>query len=178
MKYGNLDCFIFTPHLLAKLLWGYGLFCFRTSTALYRFMDTVNALQDKSARRLGQVWDWITLWRELKPVQSRPAVLFVILKVIATSCVWEWHEFAAFVILTFFMIASARIGDVLKVHRRNLVSPRDLLEEVDEKSQAFVSSGIPKIQRRGGTPRRCACLHTRSWAHQVSDESLRLARST
>jgi len=157
----SLSRILSCPSLLSPLLRSFGLHLYRQGSPLHWFVDTINACQERNRLLKHQVpiaWELVDMWREIEPVQSRPAMPVSILRAMTVvALMWGWDSVAVVLLLTFFCIC--RIGDSLKASRTDVITPSDLLELDGDSLHLFLAIDDPKRRKRG-PKRQHASMHS------------------
>ena len=137
------------PQVAAAVLENYGTFLFLEGAPLYELRHLLVLVQQQFSgvrSHLGPAWRIITKWEEVQPMKHRqplPELLFKAMFCIAMC--WRWKRFAATLLLAVEGIA--RIGEVLKASREDLVLPSDAFDS--SMPVAFLRVKKPKTARRG-----------------------------
>ena len=132
-----------------QILRRYGLFVYQQGGRLYELRHVLVLAQQKYPLLrpvMAPAWQLVSQWEELQPVCHRrplPEVLFRAMVVLAIN--WKWLRFAGCLLLA--MEGIARIGEVLKARRVDLVLPLDSFD-TDQRC-AFLRITKPKTLRRG-----------------------------
>eukprot|EP00439_Symbiodinium_sp_Y106_P000413 s5058_g1.t1 len=132
----------------------YGNHCFAAGKTLSGFRHTIIAAQ---RRLLGckpflhLAWELVTRWETLEPPVHRCPVPEPIVKAVAfLAHSWQLSRWAAVVLLAFYGLA--RVGEVLRCRRCDLLFPSDLLDECSDclflrfNESKTSTRGRPKIQ--------------------------------
>lgn len=91
-------------------------------------------------------WELASRWEAMEPVRHRvPLPLKLMKAMVSLGYALEWRRWAGIILICFFGIA--RVGEVLKCHRRDLLLPRDLLEE--ELASTYLLLQASKTSSRG-----------------------------
>ena len=138
------------PQTLAALVCAYGVHLYRTGRPMYWFLMCVTALQraEPAVRPcFKSVWQLATNWRMMEPVTHRVPIPLALMKaLVAVALAVGFRRFAGCVFLSFHGLA--RIGEVLRSTRGDLLLPSDTLFSVRDRS--FLHFRAPKSRRRGG----------------------------
>ena len=149
----SLSVFSLCPVLAAMALRAYGNHCAAGKT-LSGCRHTIIAAQ---RRLLGckpflhLAWELVTRWETLEPPVHRCPVPEPIVKAVAfLAHSWQLSRWAAVVLLAFYGLA--RVGEVLRCRRCDLLFPSDLLDECSDclflrfNESKTSTRGRPKIQ--------------------------------
>lgn len=89
-------------------------------------------------------WNLLKTWDTLEPVRHHPPIpRQVLFAAVTTALVWEWHHFAALMVLGFF--ALLRPSELIGLQRADLALPADHWET----DVTYVRIGNPKTRFRG-----------------------------
>lgn len=92
-----------------------------------------------------QAWDTVTRWEVQEPIQHRPPLPEPILAaMVALALSWKWPRWSAVTLACFYSVS--RIGELLKVKRKHVLTPRDLLQT---ELVLYIRFEAPKTRRRG-----------------------------
>ena len=133
----------------AQVLRRYGIHVYQTGGRLYELRHVLVLAQQKYPMLrpvLSPAWQLVSQWEELQPICHRkplPEVLFRAMVALAIS--WKWLRFAGCLLLG--MEGIARIGEVIKAQRVDLVLPMDSFEP--DRKCIFLRVSKPKTLRRG-----------------------------
>ena len=142
------------PVFAAMALRAYGNFCFTSGKTLSGFRHTIIAVQK---RLLGvkpfvsMAWELVSRWEAIEPPVHRcpiPEPMVKAMFVLAYH--WGMQRWAAVTLLAFYGLA--RIGEVLRCRRRDLLLPMDLLDDdllavyLNFRESKTASRGRPKVQ--------------------------------
>eukprot|EP00438_Fugacium_kawagutii_P002456 Skav235884 [mRNA] locus=scaffold5594:13070:15073:+ [translate_table: standard] len=137
------------PTLAVEVLRRYGVELFRTGHPLYELrhlLALVQRLYPAVKAVLAPAWSLVSQWEEINPVQHRQPLTELLMKaMVALAWLWGWKRFAGCIVLAFEGIA--RVGEVLRARRADLVLPADL--DDPELTAAFLRIRRPKTMRRG-----------------------------
>ncbi|CAE7435043.1 unnamed protein product [Symbiodinium necroappetens] len=115
--------------LLGTALVGYGNALFYSGGPKYVFSETLNAVVDRFKHfraSLGAAWSILTRWEEEEPVERSMVMPEAVFRAaITVALLWQWPHFAAALLVGFHGLL--RPGEILKLRRRDLLLPRDLL---------------------------------------------------
>jgi len=137
------------PALAVNVLQAYGMYLFESGRRLYEPRYTLIAVQNNFPHMrmlMGPAWAVVSKWEMVQPLQHRlplPELLFKAMFVLAA--LKGWHRWVGTLLLGYEGIA--RIGEVLKAHRCDLLLPSDLLET--DTGVAFLRVRQPKTRFRG-----------------------------
>lgn len=137
------------PALAVNVLQAYGMHLFESGRRLYELRYTLIAVQNNFPHMrmlMGPAWAVVSKWEMVQPLQHRlplPELLFKAMFVLAA--LKGWHRWVGTLLLGYEGIA--RIGEVLKAHRCDLLLPSDLLET--DTGVAFLRVRQPKTRFRG-----------------------------
>ena len=137
------------PALAVQMLRSYGVELYRAGHALYELrhlLALVQKLYPSLRAVLSPAWSLVTQWEEINPVQHRqPLPELLYRAMVAVSWMWGWKRFASILLLRFEGIA--RVGELLRARRGDLVLPSDL--GALESAVTFLRIRKPKSMRRG-----------------------------
>ena len=144
------------PLLLVEVLRKYGTVLFETEGSLHyyrqllaHFQRTVIGLR----AQLGPAWDVVTKWAIAEPVEHRPPLPEALLQaMVGLSIGLGWLRFATAMLLSYYCIA--RPGEVLKAVRRDVLTPKDCLEE-STSACIYLRVAKPKTRKRGARVQHC-----------------------
>eukprot|EP00439_Symbiodinium_sp_Y106_P042431 s1427_g5.t1 len=158
------------PVLVAMALRAYGNHCFSSGRTLSGFRHTIVAAQRRvlgCKPFLHLAWEMVTRWEALEPPAHRCPVPEPVVKAMA---------FLAEALLAFYGLA--RVGEVLRCRRGDLLFPSDLLCEdagglfLNFKESKTATRGRPKIQHtKVVDPLACVWV-ARALEHVPKDEPL------
>ena len=136
--------------LAVQVLRRFGLFLFQHGGKLYELRHLYVVAQQRYAHlraAMQLAWQLVSQWEEIEPVVHRrplPEILYQAM--ISIALMWKWKRFAGCLILAVEGIA--RIGEVLRGVRADLVLPRDQFDGTLT-SGVFLQIRRPKSLRRG-----------------------------
>ena len=143
-----LTMFLRVPLFLAHAIRKYGDEQFATGGSLMYYRHLVIAGQKKvpSLKQYVHVcWELATRWEAVEPVVHRaPAPKSLVHALVSLAWGFKWYRWAAVTMICFSGIA--RIGEVLRCKRCDLLLPRDILE--DEAGAVFVLLARTKTSYR------------------------------
>ena len=145
----TLEQVFLCPGIAVAFLESYGEHLFRSGGRLYELRHLLVFIQQQypSIRQaMTPAWTLVSKWEALCPTRHRrplPQVLFQ--SMFAISIYWGWHRFAGCLLLG--MEGIARVGELFKAARRDLVLPMDQFDE--DSKVAFMRVKKPKTLRRG-----------------------------
>lgn len=149
LSFDPTPVFTCCPALLAMALRSYGNWLFATGGSLQTFRYAILAGQrlSWSARgQLGAAWELVSRWERQQPVRHRTPVPEVILKaMVVVGWFKGFRRWAAVTVAAFYGIA--RIGEVLRASRLDLLLPKDHFSDVQA---VFLRLEGPKSSTRGG----------------------------
>ena len=137
------------PQLAVDVLVNYGKSRFAAGAPMYEFRHLLVLAQQSQAglrAHMTPAWRLLSKWEAVQPLQHRqplPEVLFRAMFVV--GMLWGWRRWSATLLLGFEGIA--RIGEVLRASRADLVLPCDSCDSVT--GVAFLRVLKPKSSRRG-----------------------------
>lgn len=135
--------------LAVQWLRRYGLHLYSKGRGLYELRHVlVLAQQRHPALRpvMSPAWQLVTQWEELHPLQHRQPLHEILFRAMFVVAVWwGWRRFAGLLLLG--MEGIARIGELLRASRADLVLPSDLVDT--EYECIFMKVRKPKSLRRG-----------------------------
>ena len=127
----------------------YGLHLYGKGRGLYELRHVlVMAQQRHPALRpvMSPAWQLVTQWEELHPLRHRQPLHEILYKAMFVVAVWwGWERFAGLMLLG--MEGIARVGELLRASRADLVLPSDLFDTDYE--CIFLKIRKPKSLRRG-----------------------------
>ena len=137
------------PALAVEVLRSYGVELYRSGHALYELrhlLALVQKMHPAVKPLLSTAWALVTQWEEINPVQHRQPLPEMLYKAMfSVAWMWGWKRFSAVLLLGFEGIA--RVGELLRARRSDLVLPSDL-GDPDLKA-VFLKIRKPKSMRRG-----------------------------
>ena len=146
----SLNVLLTLPCLVSQLLVPFGLHLFNTNRPMYIYSYALTAVQKycPDARNfLHAAKDLAAKWRSAEPQIHRIPLPYSLWRaMISLACSLRWFGFAAATYIAFK--APARIGEVLRLVRSNVVLPTDLLQP--SLDRIFVCISAPKSRHRGG----------------------------
>ncbi|CAE7812321.1 unnamed protein product, partial [Symbiodinium sp. KB8] len=176
------SCLVFSlcPVLAAMALRAYGNFCFSAGKTLSGFRHTIIAAQRRvlgSKPFLHLAWEMVTRWEALEPPVHRCPVPEPMLKAIVflADC-WGMCRWASIALLSFYGLA--RVGEVLRCRRSDLLFPSDLLDDeaggifLNFKESKTAARGRPRIQHTKVTDPAARIWLTRALEHVPRDQLL------
>ncbi|OLP97449.1 hypothetical protein AK812_SmicGene20236 [Symbiodinium microadriaticum] len=114
--------------LLSTTLVAYGKYLFYSGSPKYIFSETINSCTDRFKHfrsYFAAAWGVLSRWEEEEP-QERSIIPEAVYKAsITVALLWGWPFFTAALLLGFHGLL--RPGEFLKLRRRDLILPRDLL---------------------------------------------------
>ncbi|CAE7189649.1 unnamed protein product [Symbiodinium sp. CCMP2456] len=151
------DCllvFSLCPVLAAMALRAYGNFCYGAGKTLSGFRRTIIAAQ---RRLLGckpflqLAWEMVSRWEALEPPVHRCPVPEPLVKaMVFLANAWGMERWAAIALLSFYGLA--RVGEVLRCKRSDLLFPADLLDKDVQHTKITDSRGAVQRYRAGMSP--------------------------
>ena len=149
-------CLLFSlfPAFAAMALRAYGNFCFTAGRTLSSFRHTIIAVQKQVMGVkpfVSQAWEMVSRWEAVEPPVHRcpiPEPMVKAMFVLAFN--WNMHRWAAVTLLAFYGLA--RIGEVLRCKRRDLLLPVDLLDDdilavyLNFRESKTAARGRPRVQ--------------------------------
>eukprot|EP00439_Symbiodinium_sp_Y106_P044345 s5974_g5.t1 len=159
------SCFSLCPLLAAMALRAFGDWCFTAGHTLSSYRHTIIAVQRRvlgSKPYLGVAWEMVSRWENLEPPVHRcplPACEPILKAMCLLSSLWLMRRWMGVTLLAFYGLA--RIGEVLRCKRKDLLLPADLLD--DSHGAAYLSFAQSKTSARGrpkvrtGTGGMCFC---------------------
>ena len=149
LSFDPTPVFTCCPALLAMALRTYGNWLFMTGGSIQTFRYAILAGQrlSWSARgQLGAAWELVSRCERQQPMRHRTPVPEVIMKaMVVIGWLKGFRRWAAVTVAAFYGIA--RIGEVLKASRLDLLLPRDHYSDVQA---IFLRLEGPKSSTRGG----------------------------
>ena len=151
LSYLSDPCLVFSlcPVLAAMALRAYGNLCYSSGRTLSSFRHSIIAAQRRLLGvkpYLSLVWELVGRWEALEPPVHRCPVPEPIVKGLCyLAWMWQLRRWSGVTLLAFYGLA--RIGEVLKCRRRDLLLPADLLE--DGLDCAFLNFSASKTSMRG-----------------------------
>ncbi|CAL1164508.1 unnamed protein product [Cladocopium goreaui] len=150
-KYSEDTCrqVFLCPSLAVQVLRNYGLHVSQRGGRLYELRHLLVLAQQKFPLlrpSMAPAWQLVSQWEELEPVCHRRPLPEALYKALVSLAIyWDWKRFAGCLILAVEGIA--RIGEVLRARRADLVLPADLFD--DRVASVFLRVQKPKTHRRG-----------------------------
>eukprot|EP00439_Symbiodinium_sp_Y106_P018012 s7219_g2.t1 len=143
-------CLLFSlvPCFCAMALRAYGNACYARGKTLSSFRHTIVAAQRRVLGVkpfLSTAWEMVSRWEAVEPPVHRCPIPEALL---ATR--WNMRRWGATTLLAFYGLA--RIGEVLKCRRRDLLLPQDLLDDelhvvyLNFRESKTATRGRPKVQ--------------------------------
>ena len=130
----SLLVFSLCPVLAAMALRAYGNHCFSCGETLSSFRHTIIAVQRRvlgCKPYLHIAWEMVSRWEALEPPVHRCPVPEPVIKAMAfLAAAWGMQRWAAVALLSFYGLA--RIGEVLRCRRKDLLFPSDLLDDYSD----------------------------------------------
>ena len=137
------------PFLLALFAKEYGNFLYSSGKSLFVFRHFLVYLQQNLVLvkpYMGICWNMVTRWELIEPTVHRVPLPFAVFRaMIGVALGWNWKRFSAILVLGFFGIA--RPGEPLAAYRKELILPRDMMEE--EAEVCYLKILKPKTRHRG-----------------------------
>eukprot|EP00435_Cladocopium_sp_Y103_P073431 s469_g43.t1 len=137
------------PFLLVLLAKEYGSFLYSTGRSLYVYRHLLVFLQQNFLTvkpYMGACWTLVTTWELAEPTTHRVPLPYAVYRaMLAVALTWQWRRFAAVLALGFCGIA--RPGEPLSACRRELILPRDMMD--DSIQVAYLKILKPKTRHRG-----------------------------
>ena len=144
-----IDQVFVCPSLAVQLLRSYGIQLYSEGKALYELRHLFVFLQQKypSLRpAMSPCWQLVSQWEEAHPLQHRRPLHETLFQAMFVLCwLWRWSRFGACLLLG--MEGIARIGEILKAVRCDLVLPSEQFDP--HATAAFLRVRKPKTLRRG-----------------------------
>lgn len=138
------------PTVLAGLLVGYGQHLYRTRKPRYWYVMAITALQRHAPSLkayFGQVWQLNSNWKQVEPTNHRKPIPCMLVKALCMlGLATGQTRFSGIIILSFWGLA--RVGEVIRNFRRNLLLPADTL--YSNADRTFLHYDAPKSRNRGG----------------------------
>ena len=143
-----LDSAMKVPLLFVQLLIAFGYHCFDSNMPLHYYRQMLAHVQREMIGLrpfMAPAWEVCSKWELVEPIQHRPPLPEPILKAMATvGLAWKWRRWTACLLFAFYAVA--RIGEVIRARRENLLTPADLLSEQEV---TYLQIEAPKSRRRG-----------------------------
>ncbi len=140
--------FLFAP-LGVQVVKSYGVYLFSQGKGLYEFRHLLVLLQQRFPLMrpvMQPAWQLVSKWEEVQPVTHRRPLPEILYKAMFSLAVfWKWTRFAGTLLLG--MESIARVGELLKAYRSDMVLPSDMFE--CERNMLFLKVRSPKTLRRG-----------------------------
>ena len=118
--------------LLSTALVGYGKSLFYSGQPKYMFSESINAVSDQFKHlraHFAAAWSILSRWEEEEPGERSMVMPESLLRAAVTlALLWRWPHFAGFLLVGFH--ALLRPSEILRLRRRDLILPRDLLTDV------------------------------------------------
>lgn len=148
--------FLSVPPLFVKLLEAYGRWLYDAGTPLHYYRQLLAHVQREHTMTkpfMSSAWAVATQWQLAEPLQHRTPLPEPILQAMISLCIlWGWHRFGASLALAYYGIA--RVGEVLRCRRSDLLTPEDLLSE---EQVIYMQVKRPKTRNRGATVQYITC---------------------
>jgi len=145
-----LAALVLVPALLDRAVESYGNHLYGSNVPVYVFISLVTSLQrlEPALRhKLAHAWDLAARWNRLEPTEHRVPVPAAVVKALVVGALAVgWPRWAGVTLLTFY--GPARIGEVLRARRGQLLLAADTLGEMADRSYLHVMD--PKSRNRGG----------------------------
>ena len=165
--------FSLCPPFAAMALRAYGNFCYTAGKTLSSFRHIIIAVQKQvlGARPfISMAWEMVSRWEAIEPpVHSCPLPEPMLKAMFVLAYSWQMERWAAVTLLAFYGLA--RIGEVLRCRRRDLLLPLDLLDDellavyLNFRESKTATRGRPRIQHTSVTDTlRCCGLRASSAA--------------
>ena len=177
------DCllvFSLCPVLAAMALRAYGNFCFSAGKTLSAYRHSIISVQRRvlgCRPFLHLAWEMVTRWEALEPPAHRCPVPEPVIKALAfLADSWGLQRWAAVALLAFYGLA--RVGEVLRCRRGDLLFPSDLLEAdagglfLNFRESKTAARGRPRIQHTKVTDRFARIWISRALEHVPHSELL------
>eukprot|EP00438_Fugacium_kawagutii_P018478 Skav222409 [mRNA] locus=scaffold4005:148863:154871:+ [translate_table: standard] len=136
------------PGLLALSMRSYGKLLYEKGKPLYLLRHLVvhcQRLMPAFRQHSKPVWDLISRWEAVEPIQHRPPLPVTLLHaMLGLALSWGWFRWSAVTMLAFF--GACRPGEVLRAERQDLVLPSDMFLE---DNICFLQIRRPKSAARG-----------------------------
>eukprot|EP00435_Cladocopium_sp_Y103_P069666 s198_g33.t1 len=134
------------PHAVALALRGYGLYCFETGLPRYIFVYAITGMQELyplSRGYMSLAWQIDRKWQIHEPGSCRPVLpASVVRAAICVAMLWNWHCWAAIVLLGFG--AMLHPSEMMALQRKDLIFPADVCHDTES---LFVRIQNPKTAR-------------------------------
>ena len=146
--------FSLVPAFCAMALRAYGNWGYSRGKTISSFRHTIIAAQRRVIGvkpYLSMAWEMVSRWEAVEPPVHRcptPEPLVKAMVFLAIS--WDMHKWAAVTLLAFYGLA--RIGEVLRCRRRDVLLPLDLLDDdltaiyLNFRDSKTATRGRPKVQ--------------------------------
>ena len=145
----SLLVFSLCPILAAMALRSFGNHCFSAGETLSGYRHTIIAVQRRvlgCKPYLHLAWEMVSRWEAVEPPVHRCPVPEPVIKAMTfLAASWGLHRWAAVALLAFYGLA--RIGEVLRSRRKDLLFPSDLLDSASD--GIFLRFGASKTSTRG-----------------------------
>lgn len=126
----------------------YGHFCFSDGVALHVFRQLlahVQKLHPQIKVFMTPAWETVSKWEMQEPSKHRPPMPEpIMLAMVSLALAWKWERWSAITLACFYSVS--RVGELLKVRRREILTPRDLLHN---EPVIYIRFLAPKSRRRG-----------------------------
>jgi hypothetical protein len=137
-----------SPGLFVQSLVAYGHFCFSDGVALHVFRQLlahVQKLHPQIKVFMTPAWETVSKWEMQEPSKHRPPMPEpIMLAMVSLALAWKWERWSAITLACFYSVS--RVGELLKVRRREILTPRDLLHN---EPVIYIRFLAPKSRRRG-----------------------------
>lgn len=137
-----------SPGLFVQSLVAYGHFCFSDGVALHvyrQLLAHVQKLHPQIKVFMTPAWETVSKWEMQEPSKHRPPMPEpIMLAMVSLALAWKWERWSAITLACFYSVS--RVGELLKVRRREILTPRDLLRN---EPVIYIRFLAPKSRRRG-----------------------------
>lgn len=137
-----------SPGLFVQSLVAYGHFCFSDGVALHvyrQLLAHVQKLHPQIKVFMTPAWETVSKWEMQEPSKHRPPMPEpIMLAMVSLALAWKWERWSAITLACFYSVS--RVGELLKVKRREILTPRDLLHN---EPVIYIRFLAPKSRRRG-----------------------------
>ncbi|CAE7507505.1 unnamed protein product [Symbiodinium necroappetens] len=175
-------CLVFSlvPAFCAMALRAYSNDCFGRGKTLSSFRHTIIAAQKRILGVkpfLSMAWEMVSRWEALEPPVHRCPIPEPLVKsMVFLAWAWKMERWGAITLLAFYGLA--RIGEVLKCRRRDLLLPGDLLDDdsrcifLNLRESKTSTRGRPKVQHTRVSDARAVELIERAFVNLDAEDLL------
>eukprot|EP00438_Fugacium_kawagutii_P001726 Skav204117 [mRNA] locus=scaffold5190:190961:192067:- [translate_table: standard] len=166
------------PGVFVMLLVAFGYELFDAGESLHLYRQMLAYVQREFVLLkpyMSTAWATVSKWEKVEPLTHCVPMPEPLLHAMTTLCIsWGWRHFAAAIIFSFYSVS--RIGEVIRARRRDVLTPRDLLDESDK---VYLKILNPKTRNRGARVQHSSAEDSRLikfvasvWDQLMPDEML------